>query len=360
MTEAPHRPFPDLVGPPRTDQQKADDEARNKEQTDRLEADAVPDVDQTSSVSQAGGTIDDQGMDDLDRLLFERRKGARTAVPLGTLQTTTEQWSVVVPGQLIARVTLPLREASGIGGNSPFEAVKQPGSSSVCPELQGLMFLVYKEGIDEENSEQRDKRNVDVKATMTALNNLSQPGDEVKAAPRLVAALQKVIVKAAIGPAPTTVDTTQTLLWDAFREAGLHEPTREVIVAVIDTGITDVHRDDGWLNEVDRSCGTRRRARGPTGSGQRSSSTSRPGTAPAPPGSSRCRPRRGHPGLPGPGQRRLRGRDRRRLRDDPGVDEGGPAINLSFGMQTVDGRPSVALELALKVILEKTDDENGR
>lgn len=51
-----------------------------------------------------------------------------------------------------------------------------------------------------------------------------------------------VVVKLETGPSPTTVADTRLFLSDAERE-----PVRAITVAIIDTGITDQTRSDGWF-----------------------------------------------------------------------------------------------------------------
>jgi hypothetical protein len=72
-------------------------------------------------------------------------------------------------------------------------------------------------------------------------------GKEIPAAPTMVGALQMVL-KAADGPAPTTVDVEPF----AAEGATLTSSPAPIVVAVIDTGIDAKPRGDGWLNEVER------------------------------------------------------------------------------------------------------------
>ena len=364
MARAPHHPFGDMQRPPRTDQQVADDERRNKEQTDRLEAAAVPAVNQTSdpdgeptsSVAQAAGEIDDQGMDDLDRLLLNRRKRARAVLPLDTAPTDNASTTLVVPAQLIVRDVpdnLP-DDARAVLEARNFRAPAQGEPSLACPELEGR-FTVYTHtgGAGDGN---RTQRNDDMRAAVRSLDE-DLVNAKVKASPTLVTALQKVIVKAAIGPAPTTVDSSDPSTLEAFREAGFHVPTGEVVVAVIDTGIVNVLRADGWLNEV------------PGGPGRID-----PLDAFPPPGNGKLDFAAGHgtfaAGIvrmvdPEAEIRVYRALDSDGFADEitvacamiRAVKEGAQVINLSFGMQTIDGRPSVALEQALAVIDEITDEQ---
>jgi hypothetical protein len=341
MADAPYEPFPDQLDvPPRGRGQIERDRTRNKEQTDRLERGATPADEQAPTTVQTSEG-EGQSDDDLAMILFERRRDARTDL-VDTASTDTGHLSLVVPGQLLVRdIPENLSDAAkAILESRHFREPEQGEFSAVCPELEGRVTVyVHTGGQGDDN---RDQRNDDMRE---AVRGLDEAGTKVKASPTLVTALQRVIVKAAIGPAPTTVDADE-----AFRLAGFHAPSGEVVVAVIDTGIANVRRADGWLNEV------------PGGPGRID-----PLDAFPVPGNGRLDFAAGH-GTFAAGIVRMvdpeaRIRVYQALDSDGFADEntiactmiqavkdGAHVLSLSFGMQTIDNKSSVALELALEEI----------
>ena len=159
-------------------------------------------------------------------------------------------------------------------------------------------------------------------------------------------------MKAAIGPAPTTVTTTRHCEMHSGRPA-----------------CTPPRATSWWPSSTPASptCDRARRlaqrggreARGgstrstPSRHRVTASSTSRPGTAPSPPGSCDWSTPSPNPGLPALDSDGFADETAIACAMIQAVKEGAQVLNLSFGMQTVDGRPSVALEQALEVIDEK-------
>ena len=351
MPREQHTPFRDLHSPPRSKGQIALDRLRNQEQIARLMVGTTPaGAEAGSQIQTETSEVDDQGKDELVRILFERREEAGAGVVLlDVAPTDTEQWSLIVPGQLIVREAPQSLSpvAAQILGENKFLVQNGFGASPLCPELAGRLTVYnYTGGLSDDT---RGQRNRDMRVAMGRLESEAA----VRAAPTLVTALQKVIVKAAIGPAPTTVTTSQ-----AFKAAGVHAPAGDVVVAVIDTGIANVRRADGWLNEV------------PGGPGRIDPLDAFPA-----PGNGKLDFAAGH-GTFAAGIVRLVDPDARirvytALDSDGFADEttiacamiqavkdGADVLNLSFGMQTVDGRPSVALEMALEAIDEIADAQN--
>lgn len=245
-------PFQDLDLPPRKPGQKEGDLQRNREQTDLLRTGIMSSGagDRTVEQSDEG----EEGRDELYDLLVGRRTVGRAVVQFEAAPTDTGQSSLVVPRQLLVRHpdgsdVLPPEVDQLLNSNS--FTVEPALTSLVCPDLAGKLSVYTYTGEDETRFD----------AARTAMTVLQ--GSVVRAAPTLVTALHqppppppaaapaKTIVKAAIGPAPTTVDEDD----QAFHDAGLRPPEGTTIVAVIDTGIADIERTDGWLREVPRDPG---------------------------------------------------------------------------------------------------------
>jgi hypothetical protein len=231
-------PFPDVDLPPRSEEQKRFDRLRSEKQTAMLTAE-VP------SAPDLGPS--DPGPEELAQQLIDRRADAgEGVVHVETAPTDTGHSSLVVPRELLVRHSdnsdmLP-PDVDQILQDRHFVATPQFLDEAVCPELSGR-FSVYTYGSDDESQRLEDTR-----AAMTQIQGVGG-----KASPTLVAALHSgAVVKAAVGPAPTSVDQND----EAFREAGHHPPDGDTIVAVIDTGISEDLRSDGWLNEVARNSGS--------------------------------------------------------------------------------------------------------
>ncbi|MET1059935.1 MAG: S8/S53 family peptidase [Nocardioides sp.] len=333
-------PFTDVDLPPRTDGQKQEDRRRNQEQTALLSPPAG-----SQTVEQAGESAGEEDPDELLEKLVRRREGAGEAVvQFDSAPTVTRRWSLVVPQQWLVRHSdngEPPPEINETLNNNNFTAERALTDSLVCPELAGRLTVYTHKG---EHSKRFDD-------TLNAVNALQVPGGQ--AAPTLVTALHqtppprpKTIVKAAVGPAPTTVDEDDR----GFGEAGRRRPEGETIVAVIDTGIAEVRRADRWLYEVPRDPGC-----------------VDPLDSFPPPGNTFLDFAAGH-GTFAAGIVRLVDRDTQikvyATLDGEGfatetdiacamiqaVREGAHVLNLSLGMHTVDNKGSVAFELALEAI----------
>ena len=261
-----------------------------------------------------------------------------------------------MPGQLLVRRLdgndLLASQVEQILERRQFTSAPQLADSAVCPELAERLAVYNYAG-------EEDAR---IENTRTALTELQAVDGAVRAGPTLVTALHqspsassRIVVKAAVGPAPTTVDGDD----QAFREAGSRSPLGEVIVAVIDTGIAEATREDGRLNEVSRS-----------------QESIDPLDAFPSPGNGFLDFAAGH-GTFAAGIVRLVDPEAQikvyTALDSDGfatendvacamiqaVKDGAHVLNLSLGMHTVDNTPSVALELAL-VVIDEIATSQGR
>jgi hypothetical protein len=232
-------PFEGLDLPPRTPEQKEADRERKRAQTDLL----------MTATRQAGSSGEPDAL--FETLRSRRSRAASDVVRFEATQTDTGEWSLVVPGQLLVRHapngTLS-PDVDPILARNKF--TPRPGAiTEVCPDLAGRL-TTYEYDSDSDDDLTR------ISAMRTAMDELRAVA---QASPTLVTALQqhndpppqKVVAKAAVGPAPTKVDDHA----QAFQEAGSHTPQGSFVVAVIDTGIAQEQREDGWLGEVDRSPG---------------------------------------------------------------------------------------------------------
>jgi subtilisin family serine protease len=350
-------PFGHLDVPPRTHAQKKHDRKRNREQTRQLAG--------STSTSTTGGpgsgtrasSVSTNGMDELVRKLKNRRsKAGPGVVQFTTMSADTEktdgknkEWSLVVPGELLVRHDDNGNlsgESLEVLDNNKFKNVTRAAGSRVCPELVSgpTRLSVWR------HAGPGTSRNRQLLRAITELRG--------QASPHLVTALHAgppppppIVAKAAVGPAPTEVDARNR----KFRRAGQHHPEGAVRVAVIDTGIAEGNRHDGWLNEVDRVAGRR--------------GNIDPLDKFPPPGNGKLDFAAGH-GTFAAGIVRLVDPEAEikvyRAMDSDGfaseldiacamiraVKEGAQVLNLSCGMHTLDDQPSVALELALDVIDE--------
>ena len=351
MPNEPHTPFDDVDLPPRTDQQERDDHVRNEEQKQLLAAD------DSQGTQQAGPGSGDALLDVLMARRADAPEGIVRFEPVDPVDDDSERRSLVVPRQLLVRLPgvgdPPRAEVDEVLVNNHFTEDQGLRDSVLCPDLAERLTVYTHQGEDALRVDDMRK----------ALGELP-PGDDREAAPTLVTALHKTIVKAASGPAPTTPDPAV----DAFRRAGRHTPGMTPTVAVIDTGIRKETREDGWLNEVPRN------------GGNIDPLDVFPSPSPLPPpqvGNLKLDFAAGH-GTFAAGIVRLVDPDARILvyaaLDSDGlgsendiacamiqaVRDGADVLNLSLGMHTVDNEPSLAFEIALEVIEEIVRDDPER
>jgi len=341
MPSTAPEPFPDLDLPPRTSKQIEHDHDRNEEQVTFL----APEPEASASASSR-----ETGPGELFETLVERRRSESEAVQFEILPTVTDQGSLVVPSELFVRRPDANGELSPTARDildENFVAQEGDEGSTLCDELaRGL--IVYRYVGDEESK---------AEIINGTIQQLQGQEVQVKASPHLVTALQqhaptpppkKVVAKAAVGPAPTRVDMCDV----DFRWAGFRPPVGETIVAVIDTGIANVAREDGWLKEVART----RENIDPLDEFPH-------------PGNEYLDFAAGH-GTFAAGIVRLVDPDAQirvyRALDSDGfatesdvacamiraARDGAHVLNLSNGMHTVDNEPSVAFQIALEVIGE--------
>jgi subtilisin family serine protease len=344
-------PFGHLDLPPRKPAQKKKDRQRNREQTQLLDGTSptLTTGSPSSRRTSARGTNQD-GLDELVKLLMKRRsKAGSKVVELATSPSDSGGRSLVVRGELLVRHDDGGNLADGARGvldHYKFAEVKQGAGARICPELVGRLTVWLHTGPG-------TARNRHMRTAMTQLQ-----GQGVQASPHLVTALHAVppniVAKAAVGPAPTVVDDDDL----QFGKAGRRRPKGRPVVAVIDTGIVQRERHDGWLNDVER----KPRRQGEPGNID-------PLDAFPPPKNGYLDFAAGH-GTFAAGIVRLVDPQAKikvyRALDSDGfaseldiacamvraVREGADVLNLSVGMRTVDDSPSVALELALDLIDE--------
>ena len=171
---------------------------------------------------------------DPDEILRRRHAGADGALKFDIVNRTTTGQALVVSRQLIVPKSPGQVDADFELTNNRKFAKRSPGDFR-CQRLHDDVWVYsFDTGEDEEASKEVDD----------ALAFLS--GNGVPAARTMVTALH-MVVKSVDGPAPTSVTV------DTFPQAGAPLTAEgEIVVAVIDTGIDEQMRGDGWLNEIAR------------------------------------------------------------------------------------------------------------
>jgi hypothetical protein len=173
----------------------------------------------------------------VDAILRTRHAGTEGALKFETVQRRRGGQALVVSRQLVVPESATRSSAEHqLSSNPAFVkrglAAHDPGSQA----LHGLASVYTCDGGTEEHA----RGEVD-----QALASLTDNG--LAAARPMVTALH-MVVKNVAGPAPTSITVAP------FPEEGapLGSAEDEIVVAVIDTGIDESLRRDGWLNEVVR------------------------------------------------------------------------------------------------------------
>ena len=218
----------DIHVPPRDEGQLHEDALRTGKQIDQL----GPDDNPTAQVGGEGETIP------LDLLLSGRRTGAEAppgVVPFDIVDRTGGGQTLVASSQVVVRRDANRDSDVELQLNSlGFERSEPTTDAPPVVRLRELVSLYTYTGPEDQR-----------------VNNIGEAIEGLKdvgAARAMMTALHKTIVKSTDGPAPTSVTDDPE-----FAAAGTRPPAGDLVVAVIDTGITDEVRVDGWLNEVDRT-----------------------------------------------------------------------------------------------------------
>ena len=219
----PHEVHP----PPRDEGQRRRDALRTGEQIDQLKQD-----DDNPSTQASGGS---QRVP-LDHRLRDRHTGPdapKGAVPFEIVQKVGGGSALVTSRQVVVRRRADRdSDVAALLARLDFKGEPTTDAAPLL-RLRALVSLYTYTGPEGQRVSRIDE----------AVDNLKDVG----AARAMMTALHKTIVKSTDGPAPTSVtDDTQ------FLAAGTHQPAGDIVVAVIDTGIAEESRQDGWLNEVER------------------------------------------------------------------------------------------------------------
>jgi hypothetical protein len=192
---------------------------------DQINDDAVRTRSQVQQLGAPGQGIGPNP--DLDEMLRAGATDVSGALQFDTLETLEGGEAYVVSRQLLLPVSDRRVDADSDLARLGFERREPSADEDI------VWVYTHPGGTDAE-------ARADLDQALTTLR-----GNEIPAAPTMVGALQMVL-KSADGPAPTTVTV------ESFSEAGasLTSSPHAVVVAVIDTGIDEPLRTDGWLNEV--------------------------------------------------------------------------------------------------------------
>jgi thermitase len=211
--------MPDMT-PTRSDDQKVADAIRTHAQVQKL---GVPEPSLTTDPDPSQ-LLKNQSLATSEALQFdivERLAGGGSAY--------------VVSGQVLVPVSVRQQDGDSELTTRGFERL----AASPGDPLDDLVWAYSYQG------DEADAR----AAVDGALSTLRE--NEIPAAHAMVTA-QQMVLKSADGPAPTTVQVAPF----SAEAAALAEAPDAKVVAVIDTGIDQPSRGDGWLNEVrDRSTG---------------------------------------------------------------------------------------------------------
>jgi Subtilase family len=220
------RPFPELGVDQRPADQQAEDARRNQEQVALL---------------MSGGAEKSDRGDELIDLLDRRRREQSRGVVRFNVEQRGDRSTLVVPNQIVLRRDADRDDfdatALRILREAGFTETLVGDDRTDCEELLGRV------------SPFTGPPGLSLDDVLRTVDELTAAG--FSAAPTAVVALHQgptspppIVVKSITGPSPTKPVVTGSKP---------HSPTGNVVVAVIDTGITEKLRGDDWLNEVPRT-----------------------------------------------------------------------------------------------------------